>query len=496
MVELARRADQTVRGTSRRPRVRPLTHRSKSLLLWRISLAGGDVAVIAIALVLGAVGRSRLHLFSPSLDVNDVAQSVGVYIALGWMLANLALATYSRPHLGVGTTEYTRILSAAGLTAGAIGIVSYLAKFPLSRGFFVLTFVIGVPLLLLWRYSARRILKRARIRGSLATRAIISGSPIHVDAVTAVLQRERWLGYQIVGALLPSSQPVAETPGGLPVLGSTSSVAEVAIESAVDAIVFTEGAFPSAAEFQRIGWALEGSPIDMVVVPSLTDVSAGRVTMRPVGGLPLVHVEQPRSLAASRGLKRAFDLVGASLILLVTAPLMLLAALAVRLEDGGPILFRQRRVGHDGLRFDCLKFRSMVVDAEAQRHLLAHLNDSDGVLFKLENDPRITRIGRLLRRFSIDEMPQLVNVLRGDMSLVGPRPALPAEVEQYGPDVERRLHVRPGMTGLWQVSGRSDLSWEDAVRLDLYYVDNWSILQDLQIVGRTVHAVISGNGAY
>ncbi len=312
-----------------------------------------------------------------------------------------------------------------------------------------------------------------------------------------MLRREKWLGFRIIGALVPSSRPVKQTPGGVPVIGFTNETASNALASDADLVLFAEGAFPSAVDFRRIAWDLEGHDVQMAVVPSLSDISSGRMAMRPVGGLPLVHVEQPQSLAASRGLKRVFDLIGASFALLLAAPVMLVFALMTKLQDGGPALFRQTRVGRDGQLFECLKFRSMVVDAEARLSGISHLNkNAEGVLFKAEHDPRITRVGAIMRRFSIDELPQLVNVINGDMSLVGPRPALPAEVRRYATDVQRRLHVRPGLTGLWQVSGRSDLSWEDTVRLDLYYVDNWSIVQDLTILARTVHAVFASRGAY
>jgi exopolysaccharide biosynthesis polyprenyl glycosylphosphotransferase len=287
------------------------------------------------------------------------------------------------------------------------------------------------------------------------------------------------------------------TPRGVPVVGTTGATAESVIAEKADLVVFTEGAFPSAVDFRRIAWDLEGHHVQMAVVPSLSDISSGRMAMRPVGGLPLVHVEQPQSLGASRGLKRAFDFIGATLLLLLAAPVMIIVATATKLQDGGPILFRQTRVGRDGELFECLKFRSMVTDAEARLPGITHLNhNTDGVLFKAQADPRITRVGAFIRRYSIDELPQLINVVGGDMSLVGPRPALPAEVRRYAPDVQRRLHVRPGMTGLWQVSGRSDLSWDDTVRLDLYYVDNWSIVQDLSIMAKTIHAVLTSRGAY
>ena len=473
------------------------SERSRGPRVLQVAIAAGDLLVIALATTLAALGRSSLSVFNEAADVPTVAQSVGGWIIVEWMLVNWAAGTYRRAHLGVGTIEYARILTAGATTAGLIGIVSYLLKFPLSRGFFVLIFVIGVPLLLLWRWYARRLVHLAHLKGHLLTRVLISGSGHHVDEVAKVIDRESWLGYRIVGALLPSSQPVEATDHGVPVVGRTTDAAEAVIASRADIIVFAEGAFPTAAEFRRIAWDLEGHPVSMVVVPSLSDISSGRITMRPVGGLPLVYVEQPQSLGASRRLKRSFDVLGALVSLFLLAPLMAVVAVAVWAQDRGPVLFRQTRVGRDGHLFECLKFRSMVIDAEAQLGGVAHLRaDSESLLFKAIRDPRITRVGRFTRRYSIDELPQLFNVLRGEMSLVGPRPALPAEVRRYESHVQRRLHVRPGMTGLWQVSGRSDLSWDDTVRLDLYYVDNWSIVQDLTILIRTVHAVLRSRGAY
>jgi len=480
-----------------RPVAQPYTDRTRSVRVLQLGLALGDLAVIVVAAVLATVGRHRLTIFRATEDITDVAQALGLWIVLGWMLVNVAAGTYRRTELGVGTTEYARVLAAGGMTAGLIGIVSYLTKFNLSRGFFVLLFLVGVPLLLVWRWSARRLVHRLHHRGHLLTKVLIAGSAGHVDEVAAVLDRESWLGYRIVGALLPPSQQLATTPRGVPVVGLSTDTALATRDHQADLVVFTEGAFASSTDFRRIAWDLEGHHVQMAVVPSLSDISSGRMLMRPVGGLPLVHVEQPQSLGASRGLKRAFDVVGATASLVLTSPLVLGVALAVKLHDGGPILFRQTRVGRDGNLFECLKLRSMVVDAEAQLSGLTHLNhDPAHVLFKAQQDPRITPVGRFIRRYSIDELPQLWNVLAGDMSLVGPRPALPAEVRRYSSDVQRRLHVRPGMTGLWQVSGRSDLSWEDTVRLDLYYVDNWSLVQDLSIVIKTLRAVLGSRGAY
>lgn len=482
---------------SARVDARRRTARARSERLLQLSIATGDVFVIGTATLLAAAMRFDVPVVPTSGDVNSIAVSLGPWIVGVWMLANALRGTYARPHLGVGTVEYARVLGAAGLTASLVGIASYLTKFELSRAFFVLLFSIGAPLLVVWRWSARRVVKNLRRRGHLLTKVLISGAQERVDEVAAVLRREKWLGYQILGALVPPSRSLDATPGGVPVIGFTHETAQNALTSEADLVLFAEGAFPSPVDFRRIAWDLEGHDVQMAVVPSLSDISSGRMAMRPVGGLPLVHVEPPQSLAASRGLKRAFDLVGATLALLLASPVMIAFALLTKLQDRGPVLFRQTRVGRDGQLFECLKFRSMVVDAEARLSSISHLNkNAGGPLFKAQNDPRVTKVGALMRRFSIDELPQLVNVINGDMSLVGPRPALPAEVRRYETDVQRRLHVRPGLTGLWQVSGRSDLSWEDTVRLDLYYVDNWSIVQDLTILVRTVKAVFVSHGAY
>ena len=243
-------------------------------------------------------------------------------------------------------------------------------------------------------------------------------------------------------------------------------------------------------------WDLEGHSVRAIIVPSLTDVSSERLKVRPVAGLPLVHVEAPRAVHASHWAKRAFDVVGSLGLMLLISPVLLATALAVKLHDGGPVLFRQTRIGRDGRPFSCLKFRSMVTDAENLRADLEVNHERSSVLFKMVDDPRVTRPGKLIRRLSIDELPQLWNVLRGQMSLVGPRPPLPHEAASYGSDMRRRLRVRPGMTGLWQVSGRSDLSWDETVRLDLFYVDNWSMVQDINILMRTVSAVLGSRGAY
>ena len=247
---------------------------------------------------------------------------------------------------------------------------------------------------------------------------------------------------------------------------------------------------------RRLAWKLERSEVDLIVASALVDVAGDRTTVRPVDGLPMLHLDHARLTGVRRLAKEVVDRVGAALILLALSPLLLSAAFLIRCSSSGPALFKQERIGKDGQPFTIWKFRTMHLDAERRLAELEHLNESDGVLFKMKDDPRITKVGKYLRRFSIDEFPQLVNVLRGDMSLVGPRPPLAIEVAAYESDMRRRLAVKPGMTGLWQVSGRSDLPWEEAVRLDLRYVEHWNLSLDFVILLRTVSAILRPQGAY
>jgi len=252
----------------------------------------------------------------------------------------------------------------------------------------------------------------------------------------------------------------------------------------------------SARRLHQLAWDLEGRGVELVVHPGLMEVQGPRLHVAPVDGLPLLRLTEPRFTGLPRVLKGVMDKIGAGLLLLMVAPLLSAIYLAVR-SDGGPGFFRQVRVGQDGRQFRMWKFRSMVVDAEKQRQTWA-LSDSDGAgpLFKLKADPRVTSVGALLRKYSLDELPQLFNVVTGSMSLVGPRPPLPSEVANYSRDARRRLLVKPGLTGLWQISGRSDLSWDDAVRLDLRYVENWTLALDGLILWKTIRAVVRGDGAY
>jgi exopolysaccharide biosynthesis polyprenyl glycosylphosphotransferase len=456
-----------------------------------------DAVVVVGVLLAAAALRERLDVFVEPTDVSEPLAKAGPAMALAWLVLLALRGSYQPDVFGAGTDEYKRVVNASALTAGVIGVGSYLAKYQLSRGFFVLSFVVGVPALLLARYAARKVLQWLRLRGHLRRPVLVAGRPGHVDEIAGIFARDRWLGYDVVGALLPFEVlELGETAAGIPVVGRVRDAVAAVDSHDAEALFITSSAVRSASEMRELAWDLEGHDIDLIVTPSLTDVAAERVKMRPVGGVPLVYVERPRSREASRWAKRTFDLVVGSLLLLAASPVLAFAALRIRRHDGGPVLFRQVRIGRGGSPFDLVKLRTMVVDAEEQRPALEASADPGHPLFKLQSDPRITRPGRWLRRYSIDELPQLLNGLRGEMSLVGPRPPLSSEVAEYDGTTHRRLQVRPGMTGLWQVSGRSDLSWPEALRLDLFYVDNWSMIQDLVILIRTIRAVVRGRGAY
>jgi len=454
-----------------------------------------DLVVITVTVFLAAYGRNHMLTFG-SGTVTKSAALVALPLVFCWVAVIALRGGYDQGVFGAGADEYKIVVSSSFLTAATLGIGCYLLQFQLSRGFFLFAFLIGPPLLAVSRFVLRRWLHRARRLGALGQRTVIVGSSDHVDAVADVFQREPWLGYHVAGALTPVGDATMETLGGVPVLGRVEEAAALIRAYDAEVVFVVGGAFSDPTAMRELVWDLEPDNVQVIMAPGVTDVSSERIRVRPVGGLPLLHLDRPRSQDALRWAKRTFDLVGSAALLMLAAPVMLWTAWQIKRYDGGPVLFRQTRVGRDGSYFTCLKFRSMVTDAES---ILPDLHQAAGYeegLFKLQADPRITKPGQWIRRYSLDELPQLLNVLRGDMSLVGPRPPLPVEVDRYTLTQSRRLRVRPGLTGLWQVSGRSDLSWSESIRLDLYYVDNWSMIQDLVILTRTVGAVLGSRGAY
>ncbi|SER94340.1 Undecaprenyl-phosphate galactose phosphotransferase, WbaP/exopolysaccharide biosynthesis polyprenyl glycosylphosphotransferase [Propionibacterium cyclohexanicum] len=439
--------------------------------------------------------RLLLPFFDPPTQIAEVVAPFGLIILAAWLAALWWRGAYDTGQMGSGAQEFVRVAQASMLTAGTLGITAYLFRYPLPRGFFVVLFAIGIPALILERIALRELLKALRRRGLFRRRVLLGGDEAHMLDLHTVLSRESWLGLDVVGTL-PSGTLTRPEFVELPRFGSPAECLAAVRATRASLVIFAEGSFERASQFSLLARQLEHESAQLVVVPALTDISAQRMTVQSLAGVPLVFIERPRAREARAWLKRGFDIVGASMLLLLASPIMAATALAIRMGDGGPVIYQQRRVGMGGTTFEFLKFRSMVVDADALRVNLTASNEASGALFKIHHDPRITPVGRIIRRYSIDELPQLVNVLRGEMSLVGPRPALESEVSRYEEHVNRRLAVPPGLTGLWQVSGRSDLSWEDAVRLDLYYVDNWSFTSDVTILLRTLRAVLSRDGAY
>jgi exopolysaccharide biosynthesis polyprenyl glycosylphosphotransferase len=323
-----------------------------------------------------------------------------------------------------------------------------------------------------------------------------------VAELVKMLRADVHAGMHVVGACLPvelcddpeAIQILADN--NVPLLGDLDSIRDAVAMASADTVAVTSSQEIGADRLRWISWQLEDTETDLVVSPGLVEVAGSRLHIRPILGLPLLHVEQPRFSGLRQVLKNAIDRTLAAMVLLILSPMLLTIGIVIRLTSSGPALFKQTRVGRDGHFFTMVKFRSMNVNAEHQLDNLEELNEGNGVLFKVRDDPRITPVGKFLRKYSLDELPQLINVLTGTMSLVGPRPPLPTEVEKYQDHVRRRLLVKPGLTGLWQVSGRSDLSWDESVRLDLRYVENWSPVLDLMILWKTVRAVTRGSGAY
>ena len=477
-------AAATVRHSQRLP---------SSLAAWTrrytLIVAGADafVGMLAVLLALRA-------LSSPFSVTKSVIIIVGA--ALAWPVAIAISRGYERSNIGVGDDEMRAVFRAV-IFAVAVG--AFPAAITESLGV-VATSVIAVPLAgvgsLLVRFVARKNLHRQQRRGRNVRRVIVVGSAYATADLTSVLTREQHAGMQVIGVCVPRSDVDRSRDAGLAVIGHLDQVPELIRTYGADAVAVTGSDATRHNYLRELSWALEGAGVELLVHPGLVEVAGPRMHIRPYVGLPLLHVEQPHFTGWRRFAKRATDLVLTGFGVVVISPLLAVLALAIKLDDGGPVLFRQARVGRDGSTFTMLKFRSMHPDAEARLAELRALNPQIGTMFKMEDDPRITRVGKFLRRLSLDELPQLFNVLTGSMSLVGPRPPLQSEVDGYEDHARRRLLVTPGLTGLWQVSGRSLLSWEETVRLDLRYVENWTLTLDLLILWKTFYAVLARRGAY
>jgi exopolysaccharide biosynthesis polyprenyl glycosylphosphotransferase len=460
-----------------------------------------DATAALLGVVAGLTARHLVLGTDASLWGSTQAMRVTAVVMVAlWLLLLGRHGAYAPRDRGAGTEEYRAVLQAAGTLVAVVAFASFAVELEFSRG----VLLVAVPTMVVSTTGARHLLRRrlaaARARGQCLQPAVLVG-----DA-HAVLDLARRIEAAPVGTGLSvkalcvtdPSDPVLRRDGGcpVPVLGAEADTLAAVDAVAAEVVAVVSGPTISGQALRRLGWALEHRNVDLLIDPGIIEVAGPRLSLRRASGLPMLHVERPVCSGVRYAAKLTVDRLLGLLALVLAAPLLLGILLLVRADSPGPALYRQRRVGEGGRVFTMLKFRTMCVDADARLESLRAQHDGNETLFKLRRDPRLTRLGAVLRRYSLDELPQLLNVVRGEMSLVGPRPPLPSEVETYEGDVLRRLRVRPGMTGLWQVSGRSDLSWVESVRLDLWYVDNWSLLLDAQILLRTADAVVRGRGAY
>ena len=458
-----------------------------------------DSCAVLVAVAVAYVVRFNLDdgvpevsgAFSPSYLV------VSLVLMVAWLVALSGGRTRDRRVIGIGPEEYSRVFAVTWRLFATVAVVAFLLRMEIGRGYLAIAAPFGLGMLLLGRYVSRQWLHRQRDRGQCQMGILVIGHRGTAATLIRQLHANPRAGHVVIGVCVPSGEVDAgETLLGVPVLGAMDHAAEVAEQIGAVAVAVTGADAITADIVRRLGWDLEGKGIDLTLTLALTDVAGPRVLMRPVNGLPLVYVDEPHFSGPKYAVKTVFDICGAVFATLILSPLLIAIAIGVKTTSRGPIFYTQERVGRAGRSFKMIKFRSMIDGSDVQTSALSGRDQGNGVLFKIRRDPRVTPIGRLLRRWSLDELPQLVNVLNGSMALVGPRPPLQQEVDRYAPPVQRRLLVKPGMTGLWQVSGRSDLSWEESVRLDLAYVENWTGFGDLIIIARTVRVVVSGRGAY
>jgi exopolysaccharide biosynthesis polyprenyl glycosylphosphotransferase len=462
---------------------------------WRQAYASRLVVTDVLVLVWAVLGAALISVELSEPLVTPAWMSsltpnyfeAGVALVTCWALALAAVGSRDYRRIGTGMAEYKAVVQSGVVVLVIISVVSFAFRIDVSRGLILLALPAALIGLLLSRAIWRRWLRLHRRRGDFSSRVLLVGSSSTTAHIAADLRRHPEAGYHVVGALVTAGARGRTLLGDIPVLGSVEHLLEAVTESHADTVIVTDGHNLEPAKLRELSWSLEPGRQHLVMAPSLTDIAGPRIHAGPVAGLPLVHVDTPRYEGADRFVKRTFDVCASGgLLLLGSVPLIIIAVI-IKLTSPGALFFSHERIGKNGKPFRMLKFRSMVADADSQlAALLKAQGAEDKPLFKIENDPRITAIGRFIRRYSIDEFPQLINVLKGEVA---------KEVALYDHAAARRLNVSPGMTGLWQVSGRSNLGWEESVRLDLFYVENWSLTTDVGILARTVRAVLAGDGA-
>nr|WP_201468726.1 sugar transferase [Microbacterium hydrocarbonoxydans] len=489
----APRATRSVTRTAVTPRASATLERRRQWeRRYRMRLRITDAGVILFAVAITAAIQMATGV------AGEEALRTGVPLATLWFLMLSALHTRDAALFRASATEYRGVAHASGLAFGIIAMFGVVLGWQTMQLVLIVGLPLGVLALLITRWVWRHWLTAQRARGRFASRTLVVGNRDDVEYVVRTLHPIGASGYQVVGAtLLDGNARDVDIDGAqFPVLGNVNTVATVAAELGADTIIVASRPEGNPDFVKHLSWQLEGTAAELVLSSRLTDVAGPRISFASVEGLPLIQVQIPTYEGGRHLLKRALDIIVAAVALIPIALITPFLALLVKLDSPGPLFFFQERVGQDGRTFKIVKFRSMKTDAEQQLVALKEHNEGAGLLFKMKDDPRVTRIGRILRKLSLDELPQFWNVLVGDMSVVGPRPPLPSEVTAYDGTVYRRLYIKPGITGLWQVSGRSDLSWDESVRLDLRYVENWSVMNDLQIMWRTAKVMVQPSGAY
>lgn len=466
----------------------------------RLKLVDAGVVIWAVTGAFGVrFGFSDISTTEAPRDAEYLLLSA-VLVVIWWSMLGFWGSREARV-LGSGSEEYKRVIASSAWLFGFVAIFSYALRIDTARGFVGLAFPAGALGLLAARWLVRQHLSLERKHGKSSSRVLIIGGHHSAAHLVSSLKSAPHAGYLPVATYIPGTQTAdLQLPSAdIPTSGGNSDIAsilKVIAANNVDAVAVSAGVNLHPRDLRSLGWELAAMDIGMILAPALTDIAGPRIHTQPIAGLPLIHVSTPKLTGGKKVAKRTFDIAVAGLLLAALSPIFMVIALLVRFTDSGPVLYRQERVGLRGTTFNMLKFRSMRVNADAQLQALLDQQGSSGTpLFKIDNDPRITPLGRILRKYSLDELPQLLNVLGGSMSLVGPRPQREGEVALYDDAARRRLYVNPGMSGLWQVSGRSNLTWEESIRLDLYYVENWSLMGDLVILFKTFKAVFASTGA-
>lgn len=475
----------------------------RALESWRRRYPGRLRAIDAAVVIWAVAGAFGVRFgFADNAETKD-GEYVLLAIALvvAWWLMLGYWGSREARILGAGSEEYKRVMAASAWLFGFVAVISYALKIDTARGFVGLAFPAGVFGLLAARWLMRQHLAVDRKNGRSSAKVLIIGTLSSAVHLVRSLRTQPAAGYLPIAIHVPGAEVSAgcAIDLGIPITASERGVESIlrAVESAgIDAVAISSGAPLTPTDLRQLGWELAARDIGMILAPALTDVAGPRIHTQPVAGLPLIHVSTPKLTGGKRVAKRTFDVTLAGALTVLLCPLFVLIAALVRFTSHGPIFYVQERIGLRGTSFRMLKFRTMKVNADAElQRLLLEQGSADKPLFKVNNDPRITPVGRILRKYSLDELPQLLNVIAGSMSLVGPRPQRDSEVALYDDAAHRRLYVSPGMSGLWQVSGRSNLTWEESIRLDLYYVENWSLMGDVLILVKTFKAVFASAGA-